>query len=196
VSASITTHATLLARLAGGTDPVVWPEFLERYGELIRSFARRKGLQPVDCDDVLQDVLLSLTRAMPGFVYDPSKGKFRSYLKTVTIRAIIKKRFQDHGQVELEHIEEATQAAEIDDEVDKGWETEWRQYHMRLAWRTIETEFNAADRQAFERYAVAGASAQTVAEELGLSVDQVYQAKSRILRRLAQLVEMQVQDEG
>lgn len=196
VSASITTHATLLARLAQGTDPVVWPEFVERYGELIRAFARRQGLQPMDCDDVLQDVLLSLTRAMPGFTYDPSKGKFRSYLKTITIRAIFKKRCQDRGEVELEHIEEATRAAEIDDMVEQGWESEWRQYHVRLAWRAVATEFNAADRQAFERYAVAGVGAQAVADELGLSLDQVYQAKSRILRRLTELIELQVRDEG
>jgi RNA polymerase sigma factor (sigma-70 family) len=196
VSASITTHATLLARLAQGTDPVVWPEFVDRYGELIRAFARRQGVQPVDCDDVLQDVLLSLTRAMPGFTYDPAKGKFRSYLKTVTLRAIFKRRFRDRGQVELEHMEEATQAAGIDDVVEQGWEAEWRQYHLRLAWHTIEAEFNGTDRQAFERYAMAGAAAQAVADELGLNVDQVYQAKSRILRRLAALIECQVQDEG
>ena len=196
VSASFTTHATLLARLAEGVDPNVWREFLDRYGELIRAFARRQGLQPADCDDVQQDVLVSLTRAMPGFSYDPAKGKFRSYLKTVTLHAIFKKRLQKRGQVNLEHIEQATRAACTDDEVEEGWEAEWRQYHMRLAMRTIEAEFNAGDRQAFERYAIAGEEASAVAEELGLSVDQVYQAKSRILRRLTELIELQVQDEG
>jgi RNA polymerase sigma factor (sigma-70 family) len=196
VSATITTHATLLARLAQGTDPVVWREFVDRYGELIRTFSLRQGLQPADCDDVLQDVLVALTRVMPGFVYDPAKGKFRSYLKTVTLHAIFKKRFQDRGPVELEHIEEVTRAAAADDAIEQGWETEWRQYHVRLAMRTIAVEFNASDRQAFERYALGGGAAADVAQELDLSVDQVYQAKSRILRRLTELIELQVRDEG
>jgi RNA polymerase sigma-70 factor (ECF subfamily) len=196
VSHFYTTHATLLARLTEGIDPAVWREFVDRYGELIRSFARRQGLQPADCDDCLQDVLLSLTRAMPGFVYDPAKGKFRSYLKTIALRGIFKKKLQARGPVGVAHIEEATQAACTDRDVEEGWEAEWRQYHMRLAMRTIEVEFGSADRQAFERYAVGGEEASVVASELGLSVDQVYQAKSRILRRLTALIERQVQDEG
>jgi RNA polymerase sigma-70 factor (ECF subfamily) len=196
VSNSFTTHATLLARLAKGVDPTVWREFLDRYGALIRGFARRQGLQPADCDDCLQDVLLSLTRAMPGFAYDPARGKFRSYLKTAALRAIFKRKLQGRGPVGLEHIEEATRAACTDDAVEETWEAQWRQYHMRLAMRTIEVEFNDTDRRAFERYAVGGGEAPAVASELGLSVEQVYQAKSRILRRLTELIELQVRDEG
>ncbi len=191
-----TTHATLLARLVHGAEPSVWDEFYQRYGGLIRSFARRQNLQPADCDDVLQDVLLSLTRALPEFSYDPCKGKFRSYLKTTTLRAIFKRKWREKGDVTLEHIEEATQAASSDEVIEQHWEAEWRDYHVRLAMRTILVEFNAADREAFERYASRGADAKSVAAELGMSADQVYQAKSRIVSRLTELIDAQVRDEG
>lgn len=193
---SSTTHATLLARLAHGAESVAWEEFHQRYGALIRSFARRQYLQPADCDDVLQEVLLSLTRVLPGFSYDPSKGKFRSYLKTVTLRAIFKRKLRGKGEVNLEHIEEKTQAASVDEVIEQHWEAEWRDYHVRLAMRTIQVEFSAADREAFERYARCGADAKSVAADLGLSVDQVYQAKSRIVCRLVELIDAQVRDEG
>ena len=130
-----TTHTTLLARLTDGRDPAAWREFDERYGELIRSFARRQDLQPADCDDVAQDVLFSLSKAMPGFRYDPAKGKFRSYLKTVTLRAIFKRNCQKPAEVALEHIEDATRAAALDTAIEEAWETEWRQYHLRQAMR-------------------------------------------------------------
>ena len=190
------THASLLARLTVDADPLVWREFLDRYGELIRSFGRRENLQPADCDDVVQDVLLALTRTMPGFAYDRAKGKFRSYLKTVTLHAIFKKRSRRRGEVNLQHIEEATRLADTDVAVERNWELEWRNYHVRLAMRTIKTEFNQSDCEVFERYAVAGEDAQTVAEELTVSLEQVYQAKSRILKRLTMLIEAQVEDEG
>ena len=190
------THASLLARLGVGADPAAWREFHYRYGELIRGFARRRDLQPSDCDDIAQDVLLSLAKAMPGFRYDPRKGKFRSYLKTVTLRAIFKKSRQKHGEVNLEHIEEATRAADADTVIEEAWETEWRHYHLRQAMRVIEAEFSPADRRAFQRYAVEGADARETAETLSMSVDQVYQAKSRITKRLAKLIELQVQEEG
>jgi RNA polymerase sigma factor (sigma-70 family) len=191
-----TTHASLLARLTERKDHTAWREFHDRYGELIRGFALSRGLQPSDCEDIMQDVLLSLTKAMPGFQYDPSKGKFRSYLKTATVRAVLKKNHQKHGEVNLQGIEQAARASAADATVDEAWEVEWREYHLRQAIRVIEAEFRQGDQRAFQRYAVEGRDARETAELLEMSVDQVYQAKSRIMRRLAELVERQVQDEG
>lgn len=42
---------------------------------LLAGFARRRGLQGADCDDLVQDVLMALVKAMPGFRYDPHKGR-------------------------------------------------------------------------------------------------------------------------
>ncbi len=193
--AQTTTHVTLLARLSGGSDDAAWREFCDRYEELIRSFARRRGLSAADCDDVLQDVMLALTKSMPGFRYDPAKGKFRSYLKTVTLHALLRRTRQKGAGSPLQ-IGDGSVSRAVEDETEEVWETEWRQYHLRMAMKTIRTEFNAADREAFERYAVAGEDAAAVATSLSLSVDQVYQAKSRVLRRLGQVIARQVEEEG
>jgi RNA polymerase sigma-70 factor (ECF subfamily) len=190
------THATLLQRVSEGKDPSAWQEFHDRYADLIRGFARRRNLQPADCEDILQEVLMSLSKAMPTFQYDPARGKFRSFLKTLTLHAIFKRQAQRKGELDLDHIAEATRAASGDQEIESAWETEWRQYHVRQAMRVITVEFNSADRQAFQRYAVEGREVKAVAEELSLSVDQVYQAKSRIMKRLTELIEQQVRDEG
>jgi RNA polymerase sigma-70 factor (ECF subfamily) len=146
------THTSLLARLAEGGDPTAWREFQERYGELIRGFARRRGLQSADCDDVAQDVLLSLSKALPGFRYDPTKGKFRSFLKTLTLNVIIDRKRQQRGQRSQPVI--GGLSVTVDDpEIEQAWEKEWRQYHLRQAWRVIESEFSADDREAFRHYA-------------------------------------------
>lgn len=190
------THVTLLARLRHGDDRSAWLEFHDRYAELIRGFLRRRGVQPADCDDMLQDVLLAVSKSMPGFTYDPAKGKFRSYLKATTLRTYFRRISQKPAEQRLELIEEATRAACDDQEVEAAWETEWRQHHLRLAMRSIAAEFNESDRRAFQRYAVEGLDARETAEALGLSVEQVYQAKSRIVRRLTELIEQQVREEG
>jgi RNA polymerase sigma-70 factor (ECF subfamily) len=191
-----TTHASLLARLAQGADRAAWAEFHDRYADLIRGFAGRQGVQPTERDDVLQEVLMALTQAMPGFAYDPAKGKFRSYLKTVTLHVIYRKSFQKRGAASLENLETLTAAASADDAVESQWEAEWRQYHLRLAMKTVAIEFNRNDLAAFERFGVAGQPASEVGQALGMSADQVYQAKSRIVRRLGELIDQQVQDEG
>jgi DNA-binding CsgD family transcriptional regulator len=45
-------------------------------------------------------------------------------------------------------------------------------------------------------YGVEGRDAKETAKQLGMSVDAVYQAKSRIVRRLGQLIEHQIVEEG
>jgi len=194
--AATTTHATLLARLANPSDRSAWGEFHDRYSELIRGFARRRGLQPADAEDVAQEVLLALTKAMPGFQYDPGKGKFRSYLKTATLRVIFSRNRKKPGPVCIEDIEQFTRTVGADDDVDQAWEAEWRQYHLRLAMRTIEIEFDKVDCEAFRRYAVNRQDARETAAALSMRVDRVYEAKSRIAKRLRELIKQQVQDEG
>ena len=60
----------------------------------------------------------------------------------------------------------------------------------------VRAEFNAQDVAAFEAYAAGDRPATVVASSLGMSVDQVYQAKSRILRRLKAVIAEQTADEG
>jgi len=60
----------------------------------------------------------------------------------------------------------------------------------------IDTEFNERDRAAFELCAIGGRQPNSVAAELGMSIDAVYQAKSRILKRLTVIIESQVTEEG
>jgi RNA polymerase sigma factor (sigma-70 family) len=193
-----TTHASLIARLADRADEAAWREFGERYGSLLRGFALRRGLVGQEVDDIVQEVHAALLGSMPTFRYDPTKGRFRGYLKTIAVRAIQRRIFQKGRMRSLGEIDSglADPPAGEDAEQEREWEAEWRQYHMRRAMRTIEVEFSPLDRMAFRRYGVEGVSAAETAEALGLSVEQVYQAKSRIVRRLGELVAEQVAEEG
>lgn len=196
VRSNLTTHTTLLNRLSAGQDNAAWADFVSRYGELIRSFARVRGLQSSDCDDLLQDVLISLSKSMPGFEYDPERGRFRSFLKTVVVRAISRRFRKAHAAAPLDENDQAEGASDGDAELDDQWELEWRQYHLRTAMRVVEMEFNEADLMAFKHYAVDGNSPQATAELTGLNPNQIYKAKSNILKRLGEIIAQQVEEEG
>ena len=84
-----TTRPTMLNRLRDAQDRQSWRQFFERYWRLIYSFARRCGLSPADSEDVVQEVVLEVFRAIPGFDYDRSKGTFRAYLRTITQRKVV-----------------------------------------------------------------------------------------------------------
>ena len=189
------TRASLLARLSGDVDRATWIEFFDRYGELIHGYARARGCQPTDADDVVQDVLMALMKAMPNFTYDPARGRFRGYLRTVTANAVSAKSRQNRTATPLEEIEPGADPALTSPSSDAQWEEEWRQYHVRRAMRVLEHEVGERDLLAFRRYALGGEEPRRTAEELGMSIDQVYQAKSRILGRLSALIEQRRREE-
>ena len=75
------TSTSLLVRLQQApADQAAWAEFVRRYGTRIHGWCRRWGLQEADAQDVCQDVLVKLVRAMRAFRYDPAQS-FRGWLK-------------------------------------------------------------------------------------------------------------------
>lgn len=191
------THASLLARLKDGGADDAWAEFDDRYRELLFLFARRRGMQAADADDVAQDVLAAVHRALPAFEYDATKGRFRSWLKTAALRSILnRRRPAADALARVEDDAAALAALEADPALEAAWEAEWRRYHVRVATAKTRMEFNAKDFAAFEATAVEGRPAAEVAAALGLSADSVYQAKSRILRRVREHVAAQAAEEG
>jgi RNA polymerase sigma-70 factor (ECF subfamily) len=131
---------------------------------------------------------------MPDFRYDRTRGRFRSLLSTMTRRAIVDQVRQKRREASVPLADSAEVAAPTAAE-EEAWELEWRQHHLRRALRVVEREFSETNMQAFQRYVVGGASPEDVARSLGISVEQVYQAKSRILKRLSAAIEQQRRDE-
>ena len=73
---------------------------------------------------------------------------------------------------------------------DAVWEREQYLDRVRRAVRSIAGEFEPVTLEAFRLHVLAGRSVGEAAEHLGLSKDSVYQAKSRILRRLRERVSL------
>ena len=182
---------SLLSRLQSSGDDDVWREFHDRYYALVRGFARRRGLQPIDADDVAQEVLMAVHHGIREFHYDPAKGRFRGFLKTLALRAIWRREPMDG-----DHDEEGLDRLAADPEIEDMWESEWRQYHLRLAMSRIRFEFPAAEVRVFEMLTTENRPSKEVASESGLPIDRVYKVKSAILSRLRDVIASQVKEEG
>lgn len=193
------THASLLARLAEGADDVAWREFHDRYHRLIRGVARRNGLQPVDADDVTQEVLAAVHRGIAEFRYDPRKGRFRGFLKTIALRTIWRRRRRPlHPTLGGQSLADPESLDELvaDADQERIWEEEWRQHHVRLALATLAHETPPQQLRAFELLALDGQPTAAVAATTDLPADQLYRIKSRLLARLRELIATQIGEEG
>src|ERR1700739_4499560 len=80
---SATTRPSLLVRIRDAADHQAWSQFVEIYGPLVYGFARRLGLQDADAADITQEVLRAVAGAARKLVYDPRRGSFRGWLRTV-----------------------------------------------------------------------------------------------------------------
>ena len=178
-----TTSVSLLQRLRGPAAKPSWDRFVQLYTPLLYFWVRRLNLQEQDAADLVQDVLTTLVQKLPEFEYDPSKS-FRAWLRAVTMNRWRNQQRRrpvaSLGPAADEHADEAASA------MDTLAETEYRDYLVGRALRLMRAEFEEQTWKVFWEHVALGRPPAEVGEEFGISVDSVYAAKSRVLRRLRQ----------
>src|SRR5215831_8169804 len=177
------TRATLLLRIRPDSPAreVAWQEFYEIYGPIIGGFARNMGVAGQDIPDVVQDVLVGFFGVSPRFVYNPARGRFRGYLKTCAWR-VFQRRLGSRLRLAGRSIEEI---AEDEPQVEESWNDTWESQRLRRAVDIVRDKYmarpdTARTFQAFEMYALLEKSPEEIAAELAITVESVYQAKSRV----------------
>lgn len=185
------TRPSLLLRLRDAGDEAAWSQFVAIYTPLIFGFCRGRGLSDTDAADVTQDVLKSLTLAIPRFDYDPQRSSFRNWLFTV-VRSKLNSFFTAQAR-QPRPAGETTLRQFVEGEPDRATEETWaREYQANLVrWAAgqIQSEFKAQTWDAFWRTAIQGEAAETVAGELGLTLNALYIARSRVTSRLKQAIQ-------
>jgi len=175
------TPASLLEQVRDPTDQAAWKRFVQIYTPLLYHWAHRIRLQDQDAADLVQDVFTVLVQKLPEFKYDRQKS-FRAWLKTILLN---KWRAQQRHRALLTMETNGSAFALAEEEDPDGLsETEYRQQLVHRALQLIRGEFQPASWQAFWESVIVGRPAPQVASEVGITVNAVYIAKCRVLRRL------------
>jgi RNA polymerase sigma-70 factor (ECF subfamily) len=82
------TSKSLLEQLRVYEDRRAWTRFVSLYLPMMQAWGRRFGLQNDDVEELTGRLLAKLVEAIPRFDYDPEKGRFRGWLKTITQREV------------------------------------------------------------------------------------------------------------
>src|SRR5450432_3403504 len=145
---SLSTRQSLLIRLRDLADERAWTEFTELYGPLIHRLARRRGLQEVDAQDLVQDVFRAVARAIERYDPDPSKGSFRGWLSRIARNLIInllaarRRQPQGTGDTDIQRLLEDRPDPTGEDSVI--FQTEYRRRLIVWAAERIRGEFSEA----------------------------------------------------
>jgi len=182
------TSATLLKQIAGTAEHPRWAEFVAKYRPLMEGYMRAR-FPGLEADDLIQETLLALMEALPGYVEaEDGKGAFHNFLTGVLRhKALDALRAEDRRKrMERKHAEEAGAAAAVPEDG-----AAWREtvYAAALEQLLADPSVNARHKQMFVRTALKGEKAADVAASLLATRAAVDQAKKRMTARLRELVE-------
>lgn len=163
-----------------------WGIFVDRYGPIICGFARNAGLPSSEADDIMQTVLFNFFRVADRFEYDPSKGRFRGYLKRITLNAIRQRyRKKQEGNLDTFGMEAAEDPR---DDLAVAFDREWAEHLLSEAMTEARPKFEPKTWEAFELYGRRGMSCEKTAQRLNMSQEAIRHAKSRVMKAVRQIV--------
>jgi RNA polymerase sigma factor (sigma-70 family) len=198
----LATRESLLERLKNWEDQTSWREFYDTYWRLIYGVASKSGLSEVEAEDVLQETLVAVANKIKEFEYDPSRGRFKGWLLTLTrwqIATQFRKRQRllpmhqtEEGRSESDgktsFLERLPDPATVEVN-EKLWDAEWERNLMARAIECVRELVEPRTFQMFQLYVQQDWPVRRVAKTLGVSCTQVYVAKHRISALLKKEIE-------
>lgn len=188
-----TTDESLLDAIGCDPDSDRLGEFARIYEPVMRRYAiksvRKLGgaLSGTDAEDIVQEAFISVRRAMGGFKYDTSRGRFRNYL-SLTIRNISfrfargRKAMRPVEPRMLEAIADSNAAAPGEAGAESDRDIMLSIWGIAYAIVTARRNFSPNTQAIFRSHVLDGIPVEEVAEEFKTTTNAVYQIKDRILR--------------
>ncbi|MDD7984037.1 sigma-70 family RNA polymerase sigma factor [Lentisphaera marina] len=183
MSEKYNTRETLLQKLQKAEDENSWDEFVKYYEGYIYVVIRSFGVDMNTSEDLLQDVLIKVWKALPKFEYQNEKCRFRTWL-CVLIRNTTYNHFkskanrQSQQNVSYDNVLSSLDMIN-EPEIDKIAELEWKSYISNMAWNNVKNSFSDMARQTFED-SMNEMSNEDIAEKHDIPESSVRVHKSRI----------------
>jgi RNA polymerase sigma-70 factor (ECF subfamily) len=177
----------LLDRLCDPQDQAAWGEFVDLYGPLLFTFARRRVPQDADAADIMQEVL----RAVLGGTYQRPHGRFQKWLVTILLNKIrnfhaarLRRCEVSGGTAVQERLEEEPSRSD-----EEEWNRDREQHLFHVAAERVQARTNPVHWDVFVRAALQNRSGADVARSLNVSVANVYAIKSRIMKEIKDVIQ-------
>ena len=180
----LTTTETLLKGLAAGNESR-WARFYRDYAPFLESVILKKypSMSHADAEEIVSETMIDIAKMMPSYHYDKAqKGAFHSLIaKIAQNKAIDRLRKDERYAAKLERF-----AAEPITISDDDWQRET--FNMALRRVFADPTIRESSKIAFRRVVQQGEDVATVARDLGLESNAIYQIKNRMKERLQEEV--------
>lgn len=177
-----TTRVSLLIRIRDPNNQTAWREFDAIYRPMLYRFARKKGLERGEAEEVTQQSLVAISQHITKFEYDPDKGRFKAWLATVlnnNIRKIHRRRRPQQALTADFNV-----AQDREETPDDLFERLWRDEHLRYCLDQVRREVEPSTYEAFRLYVFEERPVEEICEQLGMNANQIYKIKYRLTQKL------------
>jgi RNA polymerase sigma-70 factor (ECF subfamily) len=171
--------------------PEAWQRLVDLYGPVVYRWCRQLGVGRADAADVVQEAFAAVAAGAGRFRREGPEHSFVAWLRTITRSKVCDHFRRRRGLLDAEGGTDAQQRllnlpepAEESLSLSVSLKPDSRFVHRAM--EVVRAEFEPNTWDAFWRIAVEGQSPTEAAEAMRLSLSAVYQAKSRVLRRLRQ----------
>jgi RNA polymerase sigma factor (sigma-70 family) len=174
---------SLACRLQDPRNEDAWRQVEDRYGPMVRLFARHMGLPSRLADEARQDAMLGLVKVVRAGKYDSSKGRLRALLFGIARHKIVDiiQRETDQQRVGLQP-DRSSFFGQVPSE--KTMEDEWRrQEAAAIAAQCLREARAHFSRDTYRMYVMHGVKrtpSKVVAERLGKTEAAVNMATQKV----------------
>lgn len=182
------TSLSLLDRARGDHGDDAWQRLSAVYVPLLRAWLLRFEVAAADADDLVQEVLLTVSRELPRFEHSGRAGAFRSWLRTILVHRLRdfwrSRNYRPAAAGGSTWLEQLQQLEDESSDASREWNLEHDRHVMARLLESVRPRFEAKTWEAFHRQIFGGQRADTVSAELGMPLNSVYVARSRVLSTL------------
>ncbi len=182
------TSVSLLKLVCNSPGSTAWVRLTEIYSPFLQASLKRYNLQAADAEDLIQEVLLTVSRELPRFEHSGRTGAFRNWLRTILVHRL---RHFWRSRESLPIVtggstwtDELDQLADESSDASRHWNLTHDRHVMARLIEQVRPRFERKTWEAFQRQMFEGQRADVVAAELGMPLNSVYVARSRVLSTL------------
>jgi RNA polymerase sigma-70 factor (ECF subfamily) len=184
MSSPTNTSLSLLDRLKDPADQEAWARLDRVYTGLLRAWFAAAGVQPGDRDDLTRNALVVVLRRVKDFQPSGRPGAFRAWLRSIATN-VLREHWRARPAPQADSV--LAELADPASGLSRVWDADHERHVLEGLLDLARRECTESAWRAFRRAGFDGVPALQVADELGMSVNAVLIAKSRVLRRLKEL---------
>lgn len=185
------TKISLIETISNCPDSARWTEFCRTYEQPMRAYLA-SHYPSVDADDIIQETMIALMKALPNYRYDPDKkGHFRNYLTGILRHKAVSEIRRRQAESDRIDAYGRNRGGNYGDDEDDANSDSMRKsiFEAAVTQLMADDSISSATREIFRHVVLMHEKPAQVAAEFGTTRNNVDQIKNRMINRLSELVQ-------